>query len=609
MRSAFISNRAPVRRRNPLRGAVRRSLRLSSGAIAAGLTLGVTPIASAAPFPAVFELSSLLPANGGDGSAGFVLDGDAVRDLVGFAVSTAGDINGDGVDDIIVGAPYANPDAREDAGAGYVLFGTTQGFPAERRLADLFPDNGGDGSAGFVIQGGRRGDLAGWSVRAAGDINGDGIGDLIIGAPRTEAAGRVNVGQAYVVFGRNAALSGPFPALFDVRTLLPPGGGDGSAGFAIQGIGGNDYNGEAVSGAGDINGDGIGDLLINSRTSPHDHFGVVNIVFGRDTPHGDPFPAVFQTESLLPYGGGDGSTGFVIRRSDEDESVAFALDGAGDVNGDGIADVILGSGNADPAGRANAGITYLVFGRNTSQTGNFPPVIELVTLLPFAGGDGSDGFLVTGIRGSGFRTGDASGASVSKAGDVNDDGIDDIVIGAIFAYSGDRIEAGQSYVVFGRDSALAGNFPAQLPLASLLPGAGGDGSRGFVMTGVRAYDGSGIVSNAGDVNGDGIADLVIGAPSQRSSNHPGSCYVVFGQAHFAPVFPLATLLPDAGGDGHLGFVLQGITIHDLTCTSVSTAGDVNGDGVDDLVIGADGAHLDGRSYAGAAFVVFGRAGE
>src|SRR6185436_5210284 len=108
-------------------------------------------------------------AHGGDGSAGFVLTGIGRDDLSGWSVSAAGDINGDGLDDVIVGSPWADP------GESYVVFGSTQGFPAVLPLASLLPDNGGDGRVGFVLTGIAD---AGWSVSAAGDVNGDGIDDL-----------------------------------------------------------------------------------------------------------------------------------------------------------------------------------------------------------------------------------------------------------------------------------------------------------------------------------------------------------------------------------------------------------------------------------------------
>src|SRR4030095_12500860 len=127
----------------------------------------------------------------------------------------------------------------------------------------------------------------------------------------------------------------------------------------------------------------------------------------------------------------------------------------------------------------------------------------------------------------GVQVNDASGWSVSAAGDVNGDGIDDLIVGA-FHGAVTQSDAGASLVVFGRDTSQSGNFPAVFPLASLLPGQGGDGSIGFVLSGIEYGEWSGLsVSAAGDVNGDGVDDLIIGAPREYDFG-TGRAYVVFG---------------------------------------------------------------------------------
>ena len=463
------------------------------------------------PFPAAFELRSLLPAAGGDGTEGFVLKGIDAEDLSGISVSNAGDVNGDGIDDFIIGAEKADPDGRSLAGESYVVFGSNSGFPAALELSSLFPAAGGDGTAGFVLMGVNAFDVSGNSVSNAGDVNGDGIDDLIIGAAGADPNGVSNAGESFVVFGRNSG----FPAVFALRSLIPAAGGDGAEGFVLKGIDSDDHLGTSVSNAGDVNGDGIDDFIIGAFNGAFSA-GESYVVFGRMTG----FPATFELSSLLPAAGGDGTAGFVLKGIDSNDFSGTSVSNAGDVNGDGIDDLIIGADKADPDGKRDAGESYVVFGRNTG----FPATFALSSLFPAAGGDGTAGFVLKGID-----SGDASGTSVSNAGDVNGDGIDDLIIGAYFADPNGIGQAGESSVVFGRNT----GFPAALELSSLFPAGGGDGTAGFVLKGIVSNDLSGTsVSNAGDVNGDGIDDFIIGAHHAKPNgvNDAGESYVVFGRA-------------------------------------------------------------------------------
>src|SRR4028119_1596217 len=176
-----------------------------------------------------------------NGSNGFAINGIAVTDYSGRSVSSAGDVNGDGFDDLIIGANFADPNGMSFAGQSYVVFGSNSGFGAGLDLSTL------NGSNGFAINGIAEGDYSGLSVSSAGDVNGDGFDDLIIGTRFADPNG-INSGQSYVVFGSNSG----FGAGLNLEEL------NGSNGFAINGIAQFDRSGQSVSSGGGGDGGGGG---------------------------------------------------------------------------------------------------------------------------------------------------------------------------------------------------------------------------------------------------------------------------------------------------------------------------------------------------------------
>ncbi|MDB5471284.1 MAG: flagellar hook-length control protein FliK, partial [Caulobacter sp.] len=193
------------------------------------------------PFPAVIELSAL------NGTDGFRISGVAANDSSGWAVASAGDVNGDGIGDLILGVPRAG----RNSGASYVVFGTAAGFPANLNLSTL------NGTDGFRISGAAAYDYSGCSVASAGDVNGDGIDDLIVGARVADPNGNYS-GASYVVFGKDTANTGAFAANLNLGAL------NGADGFRISGAAAFNYSGCSVASAGDVIGDGFGDLIFGA---------------------------------------------------------------------------------------------------------------------------------------------------------------------------------------------------------------------------------------------------------------------------------------------------------------------------------------------------------
>ena len=519
--------------------------------------------------PSALELSTL------NGITGTTIFGVDAGDASGRAVHRIGDINGDGFDDLLIGA-YASSgmgNTTPNAGECYVVFG--KGDWSASPSLDLATLNG---TNGFTLFGVDVDDKDGRAVGSAGDVNGDGFDDLLIGAPRGDAAanGKFDAGESYVVFGKADWSASP---TVNLATL------NGTSGFTLFGVDGGDVSGVALSGAGDVNGDGFDDLLIGAYVSSGagnatSRAGESYVVFGK---------ANWSASPTLDLATLNGTNGFTLFGIDVLDESGRAVSVAGDVNGDGFDDLLIGAYAADAAGNAkpDAGESYVVFGKaDWSAT----PTLNLSAL------NGINGFTLFGVDG-----GDWSAFAVSDAGDVNRDGFEDLLIGA---FRGDgtannKLNAGESYVVFGKADWSA---TAALDLSTL------NGINGFTIVGVDTGDGSGVtVSGAGDVNGDGFDDLLIGtyrgAAAGNAKLNAGESYVVFGKADWSanPTLDLSTL------NGINGFTLFGVDAGDASGNAVSGAGDVNGDGFDDLLIGAvsGDAAENTKMGAGESYLIFG----
>ena len=520
---------------------------------------------SAAGFAASLDLAAL------DGTNGFRLDGIDAYDYSGCSVAGAGDVNGDGIDDLIIGAPGADPGGRYAAGESYVVFGSAAGFAASLDLAAL------DGTNGFRLDGIDAYDYSGVSVAGAGDVNGDGIDDLIIGAPGADPGGRSMPARAMWCSA---------PPRASRRASISPRS-TARNGFRLDGIDAYDDSGCSVAGAGDVNGDGIDDLIIGAPAPiPADYdAGESYVVFGSAAG----FAASLDLAAL------DGTNGFRLDGIDAYDCSGFSVAGAGDVNGDGIDDLIIGALGADPGGVA-AGESYVVFG----SAAGFAASLDLAAL------DGTNGFRLDGIDAY-----DYSGGSVAGAGDVNGDGIDDLIIGAPGA---DRRAAGESYVVFGStqlggandapsaaDDALSVGSLDVVDLAGD-NGAGSDRDPDLDDLTITAIDGMPVTTGDSVTLASGLRVTVLGAAEVRF-DAPGvalgtslSDSFVYEISDGRGASDTATVSVDyaqnaialAALDGTNGFRLDGIDAYDYSGNSVAGAGDVNGDGIDDLIIGAPG---------------------
>lgn len=408
------------------------------------------------------------------------------------------------------------------------LFGMGEAF-------EMFPENIGDLTP--LDPGASAAPL----LASTGDMNGDSLPDLIFGAPGDDDKD-IDAGRIFVL-------------------VSPPGGGTtthygaATGQFIIDGVFAGDRAGAAVGGIADLNGDARGDILIGapgSEIGAATDAGAAYVIWGQ---------ASGGVDLADPFSGG--GKGFVMKGQAAGDAAGTTIQAITDLNGDGKADILVGAPGQD-AGGAQAGAVYVVFGKSTSS---------IVNLASVASGTG-------GFRIIGDRAGDMAGSAIGTVGDLNGDGKAEILVGTTASQSGGA-DSGAVYVVFGKASTTA------VDLTNVAAGTGG-----FVIRGVSGDMAGASVSGIGDVNGDGRADILVGAPGSDSA------YVVFGKASTSAV-DLADVRNGIGG-----FRILAEQPGDLVGMSVTGGQDLNHDGIADIVIGAP-HESEGGYDAGAVYVIWG----
>ncbi len=403
-----------------------------------------------------------------NGSNGFVITGESAGDNLGWSLAGC-DVNGDNIKDLVVTAPFAATPNGGGSGKVYVIFGKPN-FNATIPLAML------NGNNGFVIYGKSSSYNTGYSV-AGGDINGDGVCDLVFGAP---GAGSSSSGEAYLIYGSNQT----FPTPLQLSTFL-----NGTRGSTFSGMP-NYQSGYSVT-TGDVNGDGRDDIVVGSYTANNDT-GLVSVILSTNTS----FPTNVSLSAV------NGSRGFTLSgESSNDWAGRFVA--TGDINGDGLSDIGIGAPGASPRGLYNAGKFYVIYGTRAPLTTTFS-----------LGGisNGNIGFEVDGAN-----SGDNLGWSIAF-GDINKDGLEDSIIGApaISGFSG----IGAVYSILSTTDKVNVTVDLSAPGSNCL----------ILQGGVQGENSGSSVASGGDINGDGLSDFLIGRPGASPYNKlgAGNTAVIFG---------------------------------------------------------------------------------
>ena len=412
----------------------------------------------------------------------------------GYSVATAGDVNGDGFSDVIVGAIQEDT-VYPDEGSAYFFQGSAAGLSAVWH---------------WSARGDQVGALFGCSVATAGDVNGDGFSDVLVGAYLYDS-GQTNEGRAFSYHGSASGLAN-WPLW--------------TAESNQQGA----QLGTSVASGGDVNGDGYSDVIVGVPNFDNGQFDEGRVYF---------YPGSGSGISLSPTWTAEGNQ--------IDTSFGSSVATAGDVNGDGYSDIIIGA----PTYGSNQSLEGRAFVYHGSASG---PV-----------------FSPTWIGGAN-QAAAYFGRSVATAGDVNGDGYSDIIVGAEL-YDNDQDDEGRTFVYYGAATGL--------PQSPVWIGESDQTSSYFGHS----------VGTAGDVNGDGYSDIIVGAPSYDNGQvYEGRAFLYLGSEQGL------TTTPDWIAESDQAFAALG--------GSVSNAGDVNGDGYSDVIVGASN-YTNIQTNEGRALVFYG----